>query len=125
MFVIKIKVKGHIKNLTEKTKEIIDTKGIKKDNTISYIHCDIKNKITIEENQVIMIRENQEFAHKIIFELSKEKTSEYYLKELNNSIEFNILTTALSINNNKIDITYKIIESECIYNYVLEVSDET
>ena len=82
MFVIKIKVKGHIKNLTEKTKEIIDTKGIKKDNTISYIHCDIKNKITIKENQVIMIRENQEFAHKIIFELSKEKTSEYYLKEL-------------------------------------------
>ena len=50
-------------------------------------------------------------------------SSEYYLKESNYSLEFNILTIKLLLDSNKIDITYKIIESENIYNYVLEMSD--
>ena len=49
--------------------------------------------------------------------------SEYYLKESSYSLEFNIETTKINIDKNKIDITYKVIESENIYNYVLEMSD--
>ena len=54
---------------------------------------------------------------------NKINTSEYYLKESNYSLEFNIETTKIILDNNKIDITYKILESENVYNYVLEVSD--
>ena len=59
----------------------------------------------------------------MLFEENKTNKSEYYLKESNYSLEFNIQTTNLSIDKNKISITYKIIESDNIYNYVLESSD--
>ena len=123
MFFIKIKVKGYLKNLTENTEELIDTKVIKNSNVISYIINDTKYKIILGDNKVTLLRENNEFSHGMIFEENITHPSEYYLKESNYSLEFKILTTKLIIDKNKIDITYKILESENIYNYVLEMSD--
>lgn len=123
MFFIKIKVKGYLENLTEKKKDLIDTKAIKNSNIISYIIDDTKYKIIIEKNRITLLRENDEFSHGMIFEENKTNKSEYYLKESNYSLEFNIETTNLNIEKNKINITYKIIESDNIYNYVLESSD--
>lgn len=123
MFFIKIKVKGYLKNLTENTEELIDTQVIKNSNVISYIQNDTKHKIILDKNKITLLRDNNEFSHGMIFEETKTHPSEYYLKESNYSIEFNILTTKLVLEKNKIDITYKIIESENIYNYVLEMSD--
>ena len=60
----------------------------------------------------------------MIFEENKKHISEYYLENDNYSLEFNILTTSLKIEKNKIDITYKILESNSIYNYMIEMSDE-
>lgn len=123
MFFIKIKVKGYLENLTENKKDLIDTKAIKNSNTISYIIDKTKYKIIIGKNKITLLRENDEFTHGMLFEENKTNKSEYYLKESNYSLEFNILTTNLSIDKNKINITYKIIESDNIYNYVLESSD--
>ena len=123
MFFIKINIKGYLKNITENTQELIDTQSIKKDNKISYIIDNTKYILIIENNKVTLLRENNEFSNGIIFIENSTTTSEYYLKESSYSLEFNIETTKLIINKNKIDITYKILESENIYNYVLEVSD--
>lgn len=123
MFIIKIKVKGYLKNLTENTEELIDTKAINDSNVISYIQDNTKYKLIIEKQKITLLRENEEFSHGIIFEENKKHKSEYYLKEHNYSLEFNILTTKIIIDKNKIDITYKILESENIYNYVVEMSD--
>lgn len=123
MLFIKIKVKGYLKNLTENTEESIDTQAIKNSNVISYIIDNIKYKLIIDNNKVTLLRENEEFSHGMIFKNNIKYKSEYYLKESNYSLEFNIITTKLIIDKNKIDITYKIIESENIYNYVLEMSD--
>ncbi|MBQ2873386.1 MAG: hypothetical protein IJE89_05255 [Bacilli bacterium] len=123
MFFIKLKVKGYLKNLTENTEDLIDTKAIKNSNIISYIIDDTKYKIIIDKNKITLLRENNEFTHGMLFEENKTNKSEYYLKESNYSLEFNILTEKLIIDKNKIDITYKIIESNNIYNYVLESSD--
>ena len=123
MFIIKIKVKVSLKNLTENTEELINTQAMKNSNVISYITDNTKYKLIIDNNKVTLLRENNEFSHGMFFESNKNNISEYYLKESNYSIEFNILTTNLIIDKNKIDITYKIIESENIYNYVLEMSD--
>jgi len=123
VFIIKIKVKGYLKNLTENTTEIINTKAIKNSNIISYVLDNTKYKIIIDNNKITILRENDEISHGMIFECNKQYSSEYYLKELNYSLEFNILTNKLIINKNKIDITYQIIESNDIYNYVLEMSD--
>ena len=123
MFFIKINIKGYLKNITENTQELIDTQSIKKDNKISYIIDNTKYILIIENNKVTLLRENNEFSNGIIFIENSTTTSEYYLKESSYSLEFNIETNKLIINKNKIDITYKVIESENIYNYVLEMSD--
>ena len=120
--IIKLKVKGYLKNITEKTEEKIDTTAIKKTNEISYIIDDTKYKLIVEKTKITLIRENKEFSHRMIFEHKKQIISEYYLKELHSSLEFNILTTSLLITENKINITYQVIESKSIYNYVLEMS---
>ena len=124
MFIIKIKVKTKLINLTENTTDLINTNGIKKFNNISYVDKDIKYNLFIEDNKITLQRENKEFAHQMIFVENKTYPSEYYLKESKYSIELNVMTTKINISNNLIDITYKILESENIYNYVLEVSDE-
>lgn len=122
-FFIKISIKGYLKNITENTQELIDTTSIKKDNKISYIIDNTKYILIIENNKVTLLRENNEFSNGMIFIENSTTISEYYLKESSYSLEFNIETTKLIIDKNKIDITYKIIESDNIYNYVLEVSD--
>ena len=124
MFLIKIKVKTKLINLTENTNDLINTNGIQNSNTISYIDNDIKYKLIIDDNKVTLLRENNEFSHQMIFKENKTYPSEYYLKESKYSIELSIMTTKLNISKNIIDITYKILESETMYNYVLEVSDE-
>ena len=123
MLFIKIKVKGKLINLTENTEEIINTNGMHNSNIISYINNDIKHKIILDNNKVTLLRENNEFTHGMIFEENNKYVSEYYLKEAHYSLEFTILTIKLKISKNKIDITYKILESKAKYNYVLEVSD--
>lgn len=120
---IKTRVKSYLKNITENTEELIETKAIKNSNVINYVHDKTKYKITINNNKIILLRENNEFSHGIIFEENVIHPSEYYLKESNYSLEFNILTIKLIQEKNKIDITYKILENENIYNYVLEMSD--
>ena len=122
MFNIKIKVKGYLKNLTENTEELFNTEAIKNSNIISYIQDKTKYKIILDD-KVTMLRENNEFSHGMIFEYNKKHSSEYYLKELKYSLEFTIKTLKLNIEKNKIDIKYQIIESDNIYNYVLETSD--
>ena len=118
--IIKLKIKGYLKNITEKTEEKIDTVAIKNNNAISYIINDTKHRLLVENNKITLLRENNEFSHGMVFE--NQTPSEYYLKELNSSLEFNILTTSLLISDNKISITYVIQESESVYNYVLEMS---
>ena len=123
MLFIKIKVKGYLKNLTENTEELINTQAIKNSNVISYIQNETKHKILIEDSKITLLRDGNELSHGMIFEENKTTKRKYYLKESNYSLEFNILTTKIKINKNKIDITYEILESENIYNYVLEMSD--
>lgn len=123
MLFIKIKVKGYLQNITKNTQDLIETQSIKKSNTINYINNFIKHQIIIDKDKITLIRENDQFKSGIIFKENITTKSEYYLKELNSSLEFSILTTNLIIKENKIDIIYKILESDNIYHYVLEMSD--
>lgn len=122
--VIRVQINGFLKNLTEKEEEIINTSGIKKNNIISYILDDTMNKVILEKNKIILHRQNNEFEHEIIFEKHKINKSEYFLKELHHSLEFNIETINIKLTNNIIDITYEIKETKNIYNYVIELSDK-
>lgn len=121
--IIKIKVKGYLKNITENTEEIIDTKAIKNSNVINYIIDNTKYKIKIEKDKIILTRNNNEFSNTMIFKPNKKTISEYYIIEANAPLEFNITTINLTIKENLINITYHIEETDNMYIYKLEMSD--
>ena len=110
--------------MTDNTEEIIDTYAIKNKNNINYINDNIKHKITIENNKIILFRDSDNFSHKLVFELDKEYLSEYYIKSMQTSLDIKIKTIFLNSYQNKIAITYKIIDSDIIYKYLLEMSDK-
>lgn len=123
MFFIKIKLKGYLKNINQNTTEIIDVNAIKNKNTINYKINDILHKITIKNNKLFLSRNNNEYSYELIFELNKETNTEYYIKELNTSIDIRIKTTKLLIKDNKIEINYTVIDSDEKYLYLIEMSD--
>ncbi len=118
---IKIKVKGYLKNITENTKEIISTNAIKNKNKLTYIDNETSHIIEIKDKKIILIRENQEFIHKFIFDIDNITKSEYYIKEFNTSIDVSIKTTKISQTPNRISIDYEIIDNKNKYIYILDM----
>lgn len=57
------------------------------------------------------------------FEENKKIASSYKLKENNISIDIDILTNKLEIKENKIKITYTVIDSNTVYEYSIEMSE--
>ena len=121
VFIIKIKVKGYLENISEKTKEIIDTHAIKNKNKITYSNKETSYKLEFVDNKIILIRDNKDFSHKFIFDIDNITESEYYIKELNTSIDVLIRTKNLIYNDKKIKIDYEIIDSQLNYSYVLDM----
>lgn len=121
VLIIKIKVKSCLKNINENTEEKSETNAIKNKNKITYHDCFSINKINIYDNKIMLVRENDDFIHTFNFEINKETTSEYYIKEYASSIEVKIKTTKLVITDNKIEINYIVKESNEEYNYILDM----
>ena len=121
VFFIKIKIKGNLKNITENTNDIIDTKAIKNKNKINFYDKDTIYKITIYEKQIILVRDNKEFSHKFIFDIDNITKSEYYIKEINTTIEMPIKTNKLNISDSSIKIEYEIIDNNNKYSYILDM----
>lgn len=121
MKIIKINIKGHLKSLNDNSITIINTKGIKNNNKISYIQDDISHKIIIEQHKITLIRENNEFKSIIDFIPNIINKSYYLLKENNINLYINIKTNKMNINNNQITIEYEIIDSHELYEYKIEM----
>lgn len=121
---IKIKVKGYLKDIDEGIITNIDTFGIKNKNKITYNEETVTNTILQEDNKLILIRENDEFKNILIFDLNKETISEYLLKENDLTIELNIKTNLVEIEDNNIKVRYLVIDSDNEYEYNIEMSDK-
>lgn len=121
---IKIKVKGYLKDIDEGIITNINTFGIKNKNKITYNEETVTNTILQEDNKIILIRENDEFKNILIFDLNKETISEYLLKENNLTIELNIKTNLVEIEDNNIKVRYLVIDSDNEYEYSIEMSDK-
>lgn len=121
---IKIKVKGYLKDIDEGIITNIDTFGIKNKNKITYNEETVTNTILQEDDKLILIRENDEFKNILIFDLNKETISEYLLKENNLTIELNIKTNLVEIEDNNIKVRYLVIDSDNEYEYSIEMSDK-
>ena len=121
MFFIRIKINGYLENLSENTKDNIDVIGILNKQNIHYTFDNTDYKIIINKDKVTLIRENNCFIHKFDFEFKKKTKAKYYIKEYNTDIDVLVMTNKLNITEEKIEILYKIIDSNEEYKYVLEM----
>ena len=121
---IKIRIKGFLKDIDEGTITNIDAFGIKNKNKITYNEETVANTVLQEDDKLILIRENDEFKNILIFDLNKETISEYLLKENDLTIELNIKTNLVEIDDNYIKVRYLVIDSDNEYEYSIEMSDK-
>ena len=123
VFFIKVKIKSCLKNINKNTQEIIDTFAIKSKNTFSFYKDNVKYKLINNLSEINLIRETNDFIHKFDFISNKQTKSEYYIKEYNTTIEIDIITTKIIKDDKKIEIDYKIVDTDEVFNYTVEMSD--
>lgn len=118
---IKIKIKGYLRSIQNNQNSQINVIGIKNENKIQYILDNVKHKIEIKEDKIVLIRENNEFKNTLEFIKNKESISYYLLKEKNFLVDIKIKTKKLEYTNDKIKIVYEVIDSQDEFEYVLEM----
>lgn len=119
VIIIRKKLTGYIKNITEDTLENISSNAIITKDKITYINNDVKYIIHIKNNELILIRETNEFKNILTFSLKRSILSEYVIKKEDLCLEINIKTLELSITDKIIYIKYLILDSNTIYEYKL------
>ena len=119
VIIIRKKLTGYIKNITEDTLENISSNAIVTKDKITYINNDVKHIIHIKNNELILIRETNEFKNILTFSLNRSILSEYIIKKEELCLEINIKTLELSITDKIIYIKYLILDSNTIYEYKL------
>ena len=119
MIIIRKKLTGYIKNINEDTLENISSNAIITKDKITYINNNIKHVIHIKNNELILIRETNEFKNILTFSLNRSILSEYIIKKEDLCLEINIKTLELSITDKIIYIKYLILDSNTIYEYKL------
>ncbi len=118
---IKIRIKGYIKNITDNSEETFDTNAIVSKNKINYIFDDTKYTFNIKKNILILIRENEEIKNILTFSKNRSILSEYIIKSNDIQLDFLIETIDLKILDNLIYIKYRIPDSNCVYEYKINI----
>lgn len=118
---IRVKIKDFLRNITENQTLKIDSKGIKNKNKITYSFDDVKYTIKTNNNNILLTRESDEFLNN--FSFGDKTCSSYLLKENNFNVDININTIDIDIKDNYIYVKYEIIDTKCIYEYKIEMSE--
>lgn len=120
---IKILVKGYLKNITENEIFYIEARGIRNKNKIKFNFDNTKYTININNSSINMNRDGNEFISNMYFIENKKNYSSYTIKENNLSIDIEILTKRIVINDSLIIINYFVLDSETDYEIKIEMSD--
>ena len=121
---IRILIKGYLKNISENEIVNFECKGIKNKNKVTYVDNDVRFNIKINGDNVVLIRDGDDFINTFIFDKNKKNSiSNYLIKENNCDVDIDIDVIDLKIDDDIIYIKYLISETNCIYEYKLEMSD--
>ena len=120
--IIRVKIKGFLRNITENDILNFDEKGIRNKNKISFIKDNIKYSIKLLDNEINMIREGNDYINSFVFKKTKGNSS-YTLKDNNYTIGMDIMIKELVINDNSFNIKYLISDTMCEYEFALEMSE--
>ena len=121
---IRILIKGYLKNISENEIVNFECKGIKNKNKVTYVDNDVRFNIKINDDNVMLIRDGDDFINTFIFDKNKKNSiSNYLIKENNCDVDIDIDVIDLKIDDDIIYIKYLISETNCIYEYKLEMRD--
>lgn len=120
--IIRIKIKGYLKNITEKEEFNFEEKGIKTKDKITFISNDVKYTIKYTNSEVLLLREGKDFINTFIFN-KKNSKSNYLLKENNYDIDMEVKVSTLEVKDTYIYIEYEIISTSCKYKFKIEMSE--
>lgn len=121
---IRILIKGYLKNISENEFVNFECKGIKNKNKVTYVDNDVRFNIKINDDNVMLIRDGADFINTFIFDKNKKNSiSNYLIKENNCDVDIDIDVIDLKIDDDIIYIKYLISETNCIYEYKLEMRD--
>lgn len=124
MIFIKVKVKGYLKNITENKIINIDEKAIKNKEKIIYVCDGIKTILKKDSNDLILIREGNDFINTFLFN-NKNSKCNYLLKENGIDVDIDIKTSIVQISNDSVLVKYVVMDSNCEYEYKLEIENTT
>lgn len=120
--IIRVKITGFLKNITENNILCFDEKGIKKNNKISFVKDNIKYDIRYSDLEVFLLRNGSDFINSFSFNKSNGNSS-YMIKDNNYTVDMNIKVNKFFVSDNIIDIDYVICDTDCEFNYKLEMRE--
>lgn len=118
--IIRVFVNGYLKNNTDGENTIFKEKGIRTKDKLSFVFDDVKYSIKINDNDIILVRDGNDFINSFSFS-EKSGKSNYYLKEHGYSIDMDVNVDVLVIDDNKIFIKYVIAQTGCEYELMIEM----
>ena len=120
--IIRIKVKGYLRNITDNEIFEFEERGIKNKDKITFNNNDIKYSIKCNDNEIMMIRDGNDFVNTFVFN-KKNSNSNYLLKENGYDMDMEVITSNIEISDELIYIEYEIISTSCKYEFKIEMSE--
>ncbi len=115
---LKVLIKTSILNNELIEEDLLECQGIMNNNIIKYY--DGKTLVKLNLNDIITLtRTNQDQEIIFRFDLDNETIGKYYLKDINQNLEFKIKTKELTILNNQIKISYELDLQDEVFNFKL------
>lgn len=119
---IRVKIKGYLKNITENELCEFEEKGIKNKNKITYTNDNIKNTIKINDNEIMLIRDGNDFVNTFVFN-KDSSCCNYLLKDNNYDVDIDINSSTIEVRDDYLYVRYVVVDSNCEYEYKIEMSD--
>lgn len=120
--IIRIKIKGYLKNITDNEIFEFEEKGIRNKNKITFNNSNIKYSIKCDNNEIILIRDGDDFINTFLFN-KKNSNSNYFLKGNGYDMDMEVITSNMEISDELIYIEYEIISTSCKYEFKIEMSE--
>ena len=120
--IIRIKIKGYLKNITDNEIFEFEEKGIRNKNKITFNNNNVKYSIKCDNNEIILIRDGDDFVNTFVFN-KKNSNSNYLLKENGYDMDMEVITSNIEISDELIYIEYEIISTSCKYEFKIEMSE--
>lgn len=111
-----------MKNITENELYNFEEKAIRNKNKIVFSNDGVKSTLKINDREVVLIREGNDFINSFIFK-DRNSSCNYILKDNNYCVDIDIDTIMIDIGDGYIYIKYIINDSKCEYEYKIEMSD--